>query len=70
MSYRSIPVEASVRPGELDEILAEFSESGIRPSRLNILARALDRGNPEDFAVVVADAAERTEACNAGYTRG
>jgi hypothetical protein len=61
MSTTAFPSSPLVLPGELDEILAEFEERGVRPTRLNILAAALERGLPEDFAIVIADAAERME---------
>lgn len=61
MSTAAFPSPPVVLPGDLDEILAEFKERSVRPTRLNILAAALDRGLPEDFAVTLADAAERME---------
>ena len=53
-----------VRPGELDAILAELADRGIRPTRLNVIRRAVERGNPSDFAAALADAADRMEVEN------
>lgn len=61
MSGTSFPSPPAVLPGELDQILAEFAERSIQPTRLNIIAAVLDRGLPEDFAVTLADAAERMQ---------
>lgn len=55
------PPAYAVQPGELDEILDEFAERGIRPTRLSVLRRAVERGCPSDFAAAVADAFDRRE---------
>lgn len=53
-----IPSPASV-PAPLDEILEAFAHHGVRPTFLNILAAALDAGHEPDFALSLANAAER-----------
>ncbi|GJE78641.1 hypothetical protein BGCPKDLD_5259 [Methylorubrum suomiense] len=58
MLRESIPSPAPV-PAPLDEILEAFAYHGIRPTRLNVLAAALDAGHPPDFAVTLADEADR-----------
>ncbi|MGG3811479.1 hypothetical protein ABEV34_07515 [Methylorubrum rhodesianum] len=53
----------------MDEILADFAWHGVRPTRLNVLAAALDAGHDPDFAVTLADAAERRSADAGGNQR-
>ena len=61
MNRLGLPPPRTVLPGLLDEILSEFAERGIKPDRLRILRRAIERGCPEDLATAIADAAERLE---------
>ena len=55
------PPPRPVQPGLLDEILLEFSEHNVRPTKLNILRRAVELGCSDDLAATIASAFERME---------
>lgn len=54
MIDRTIPRDAYVRPGPLDEILADLRERGIRPTHLNVIRAAIERGHDDEFAAAIA----------------